>query len=119
MKDSIVKDKSFDFALNIITVYKQLKSEKEYIIAQQLLKSGTSIGANIEEALAGYSLKDFTAKMSISLKEYHETSYWLRLIQASKISRINNMDKLIMDCKEMTKILFSIIKTSKLKLSNS
>ena len=119
MKDSIVKDKSFEFALNIITVYQQLKLEKEFIIAQQLLKSGTSIGANIEEALAGYSLKDFTAKMSISLKESHETSYWLRLIKASKISNINKMEKLILDCKELTKILSSIIKTSKLKIKNS
>ena len=69
MKNSIVQEKSFQFSLKIIRLYKSLLSEKEYIISKQLLRSGTSIGANIEEALAGQSKRDFTAKMSISSKE--------------------------------------------------
>ena len=77
MSDSIIRKKSFQFSLKIINLYKNLKNEKEYIVSKQLLKSGTSIGANIEEALAGQSKKDFIAKMSISSKEARETKYWL------------------------------------------
>ncbi len=80
MKDSIVKEKSFQFSLKIIELYKKLSSQNEYIISKQLLRSGTSIGANIEEALAGQSKKDFTAKMSISSKEARETKYWVKVI---------------------------------------
>ena len=86
-RQNIVQDKSFDFALRIIELYKNLISKKEYILSKQLLKSGTSIGANVEEALAGISKKDFIAKIAISSKEARETRYWLRLYQASKISR--------------------------------
>ncbi|NQV77319.1 MAG: four helix bundle protein, partial [Lutibacter sp.] len=69
MSESIIKEKSFQFSLKIIRLYKELLSENEYILSKQLLRSGTSIGANIEEALAGQSKKDFIAKMSISSKE--------------------------------------------------
>lgn len=80
---SIVAEKSFDFALTIIDLYMQMKSDQEYVLSRQLVRSGTSIGANVEEALAGYSEKDFGAKMSISSKEARETHYWLRLIDKS------------------------------------
>jgi len=85
-KDSLVKVKSFQFSLNIIKLYKLLIAEKEYIISKQLLKSGISIGANIEEALAGQSKKDFIAKMSISSKEARETKYWLLLLNKSYLT---------------------------------
>ncbi|WKD85633.1 hypothetical protein KCTC32516_00974 [Polaribacter huanghezhanensis] len=77
MKESIVQKKSFEFSLKIITLYTKLQTEKEFIISRQLLRSGTSVGANVEEALAGQSKKDFTVKMSISSKEARETKYWL------------------------------------------
>jgi len=89
MKDSIVKNKSFQFSLKIIALYKKLLIENEYIISKQLLRCGTSIGANIEEALAGQSIRDFTAKMSISSKEARETRYWLRLLKESELTNID------------------------------
>jgi four helix bundle protein len=81
MSQSIVREKSFAFALEIISLYKQLQSEKEFVLSKQMLRSGTSIGANIEEALAGQSRRDFLAKMSIASKEARETCYWLVLLQ--------------------------------------
>ncbi len=85
--------------------------EKEYVLSKQVLKSGTSIGANVEEALAGQSKKDFIAKMSIASKEARETKYWLRLINDSKISTIKTI-MLINDIDEIICILTSIVKTS-------
>ncbi len=83
MKENLIQDKSFDFALLIIELYKVLTERKEYILSKQLLRSGTSIGANIEEAIAGQSQKDFLSKINISLKEARETRYWLRLLERS------------------------------------
>ena len=79
-KDNIILDKSFDFALHIIELYKQMTAQHEYVLSKQLLRSATSIGANVEEATAAISKKDFAAKMSIASKEARETRYWLRLI---------------------------------------
>jgi four helix bundle protein len=81
MKENIILKKSFDFALDIIKLYMEMKSQHEYVLSQQILRSGTSIGANVEEATTAYSKKDFAAKMSISSKEARETRYWLRLIE--------------------------------------
>lgn len=81
-KRNIIKDKSFAFAIEIINVYKYLSSEnKEYVLSKQLLKSGTSIGANVEEAIGGVSKRDFIAKLGIAYKESRETMYWLRLLK--------------------------------------
>jgi four helix bundle protein len=77
MKSSIVKDKSYTFALRVITLAKWLREQKEFAIAAQVLRSGTSIGSNVEEGLAGISRADFVAKMSIASKEARETHYWL------------------------------------------
>ena len=85
MKNNVVLEKSFDFALKIIDLYKQLNTEKEFIISKQLLRSGTSIGANIQEATAGFSKKDFIYKMSIASKEARETRYWLQLLLLSSL----------------------------------
>jgi len=85
-KSNPLQEKSFAFAVRIINVYKHLTSnKKEYVMSQQLLRSGTSVGANIEEALQGQSKKDFIAKLSISLKEAYESDYWIRLLKAGKM----------------------------------
>ena len=118
MKNSIVKDKSFEFALDIINLYKKLCANNEHIIARQLLRCGTSIGANVEEALAGYSKKDFSSKMSIASKEARETNYWLRLIQKSNL--INDpIDQLLIKANELIKILTSIVKTMQNKINST
>ena len=118
MKESIVQRKSFQFSLKIISLYKKLQLEKEFIISNQILRSGTSIGANIEEALAGQSKKDFTAKMSISSKEARETKYWLRLLKQSELTSID-VNSLILDNDELIRILTSIVKTSQQNLTNN
>lgn len=88
MGESIIQKKTFAFALEIIELYRRLQEEREYVISKQLLRNGTSIGANVEEASAGQSRKDFLAKMSIASKEARETQYWLRLLQASHVNEI-------------------------------
>lgn len=117
-KNSLVKDKSFQFSLKIIKLYQQLKAENEYVISKQLLKSGTSIGANIEEALAGQSKKDFIAKMAISSKEARETKYWLLLLSKSDLTSIK-VDGLIRDIEELIKMLTVIVKTSQQNLTKN
>ena len=118
MKESIVKKKSFGFSLKIISLYKKLQEEKEFIISKQILRSGTSIGANVEEALAGQSKRDFTAKMSISSKEARETKYWLLLLKQSELTSID-VNSLILDIDELIRILTSIVKTSQQNLTKN
>ena len=118
MKESIVQKKSFQFSLKIISLYKMLQKEKEFVISNQILRSGTSIGANIEEALAGQSKRDFTAKMSISSKEARETKYWLRLLNESELTKLN-VNSLILDIDELIRILTSIVKTSQQNLTKN
>ena len=113
MKKSIVKDKSFKFALLIIDVYKSLQLHKEFVISKQLLRSGTSIGANINEAIAAEIKADFIHKMSISSKEARETSYWLELLDESRFVNID-FSQTRAKCAELVRLLTSIIKTSKL-----
>lgn len=110
-KENVILTKSFDFALEVIDLYKKMIAQNEYVLSKQILRSGTSIGANIEEAMAGFSKKDFTHKMSISSKEARETKYWLRLIQHSKIVSIN-VENLLIQVEELIRILTSIVKTS-------
>jgi four helix bundle protein len=111
MAESIVKQKSYDFALQIINLCIRLRENKHFEIASQLLRAGTSIGANVEEALAGQSRKDFFAKMSLASKEARETNYWLRLIKDAEISNEQQGQKLIEESEELVKILTSIVKT--------
>ena len=89
MRKNLIVDKSFEFSLQVISLYKKLIEEKEFIISKQLLRSGTSIGANVNEAIAGFSKKDFVYKLSISLKEAYETQYWLQLYQKSNLTNTN------------------------------
>ncbi len=116
MKKSIVVEKSYSFALRIIDLYKYLNyNRNEYVLSKQILKSGTSIGANIEEGQAAQSKRDFISKNSIALKETRETHYWLRLLKDSDYLT-NDFIDLLNDCEELRKILTSIIKTSQERL---
>lgn len=112
MKSSIVKVKSYGFALRIITLAKWLRDQKEFEIARQILRSGTSIGSNVEEALAGISRADFIAKMSIASKETRETHYWLRLLRDSKVVPESRIKLLEIESLELIRILTAIVKTS-------
>lgn len=110
-KDNIILDKSFDFALSIIGLYKIMVEQKEYVLSKQLLRSGTSIGANVEEATAAYSKKEFAAKMSIASKEARETRYWLKLIKNSELVSIN-IDNHLAEIEQIINILTAIVKTT-------
>jgi len=110
-KENVILDKSFDFALSIIELYKLMIEQKEYVLSKQILRSGTSIGANVEEATAAISKKDFTAKMSISSKEARETRYWLRLLDRSKIVNLD-FKKYLVEIENIVNILTAIVKTS-------
>lgn len=116
LKENIIKTKSYAFALRVIKLYKFLSIEKkEYILSKQILRSATSIGANVEEADAGQSKRDFIAKLQISLKESKETHYWLRLLRDSDFIDENQSESLITDCNEIIYILTSILKSAKEK----
>ncbi len=113
-EDNIIRNKSYNFSLKIIKIYQELtKDKKEFIISKQLIRSGTSIGANIEESIGAQSKNDFISKMSISYKEARETLYWIHLLTDSNFLNKQQSDTLIYDCEELLKILGSIIKTSK------
>ncbi len=114
---SVVKSKSLTFAKRVIKLYKYLCDEhKKFILSKQLLRSGTSIGANITEAQCGYSKKDFLFKIQIAYKECAETSYWLELLYSSEYLTQSEYDSINLDCKELMKLLSSITKTTKEKL---
>ena len=112
MKPSIIKDKSYAFALRTIALARWLKEQREFEIGGQILRSGTAIGSNVEEALAGVSRPDFIAKMSIASKEARETHYWLRLLRDSKIVLEAKLSPLENECSELIRILTAIVKTA-------
>ena len=116
VKESLIQRKSFAFSLLIIELYRKLQSHNEFVLSKQLLRSGTSIGANVEEASAAQSRKDFLSKMSIASKEARETKYWLRLLNESEITSINVLKEL-KEIEEMIKILTSIVKTTSQNLN--
>ena len=115
MKESIIKDKTKSFALRIIKLYKYLtlvSDMKEYVMSKQILRCGTSIGANVKEALRGQSRADFRAKMNIALKEASETEYWLELLHESDYISEEQFQSIIADNIEIIKILTSIVKNA-------
>ncbi len=117
-KDS-VRDKSYTFALRMIKMYQHLtKDKQEFILSKQVLRSGTSIGANIEEASGAQSNKDFLAKMTIAYKEARETHYWLRLLHDSGYFTENAAISILNDCEELLKMLASIKKTTQSRLNS-
>ena len=117
--ENTVKFKSYEFAKRIINLYKYLcDNKKEFILSKQILRSGTSIGANIVEAECGISRKDFVAKMHISFKETAETSYWLDLLYETDYIDEKAYNSIKSDCEELRKMLSSIIKTTKETLNS-
>ncbi len=112
-KSNVIVEKSYKLALEVIQVYMKLKSQKEYDLARQLLRSGTSIGANIQEAQSAQSKKDFIHKLSISQKETKETLYWIRLLRDSLILNKEKAEDILSLTLEVDKILSSILITSK------
>lgn len=110
-KENIILDKTFDFALRIIDLYSLMTVQKEYVLSKQMLRSGTSIGANVEEAIAAYSKKDFATKMSIASKEARETRYWLRLIDKSQIAKLD-LKEYLDEIEHIVNILTAIVKSS-------
>lgn len=120
MKKNEILDLSFDFALEIIKLTKYLKINKEFVMSNQLLRSGTSIGANVSEAQAAQSTNDFISKMSIASKEARETEYWLKLLDNSGyLEKYQIKNDLFNKIQSIVKLLTSIIKTTKEKNENS
>jgi len=113
VKDNIIVQKSYTFALAIIQLYKLLVEKKEYVMSKQVLRSGTSVGANIHEAVGGETKKDFIHKLGIAVKEARETSYWLNLLKDSDYLHVDEFNRLNNLCDELIRILNSIILTTK------
>ena len=116
MNKSILREKSYAFALRIVKLCRYLvDKKKEFILSKQTLRSGNSIGANIEEAFQGQSTADFISKLSISLKESFETNYWLRLLRDGEYLSEKEAESILNDCEELQKLLTASIKTAKNK----
>jgi four helix bundle protein len=114
MKESIVKDKSMAFAIRIVNLYKFLcEKKKEFVMSKQILRCGTSIGANIAEAECAFSRKDFLAKIYIAFKECSETKYWLELLLRTEYINIKEYTDIAKDVEELYKILSAITKTTR------
>ncbi|MFH1095910.1 MAG: four helix bundle protein [Candidatus Desantisbacteria bacterium] len=116
MKENIIKNKSFDFALRIVNLFKFLQDKKEFILSKQVLRSGTSIGAMVRESEHAESKADFIHKMSIAQKEANESIYWLELLYKSDYLDKNMFNSLESDIIEIQKLLSSIVISSKNKL---
>lgn len=113
MKKSLIREKAYSFALQIIKLYQALVSGNEFVISRQVLKSGTSIGANVEEALAGQSWADFLSKMAIASKEARETNYWLRLLRDSNLCCEDDLREILAESERILKMLTAIVKTTR------
>jgi len=112
--DNAIEEKSFRFAVRIVRLCTHLReNKKEYVLSKQLLRSGTSIGANVVEAQQGQSRADFVSKLSIALKEAVETDYWLRLLKETSFLTDTEFSSIHLDCRELEKLLTSIVKTSR------
>lgn len=112
MTDNPVREKSYAFALRIIELHRGLVASRELVLSKQVLRSGTAIGANVEEASAGQSKREFAAKMSIASKEARECHYWLRLIKDSELAPAAVVEPLLRDCHELIRLLTAIVKTA-------
>jgi len=114
-KNNITYDKAYQFAIRIVNAYKYLtKEKKEFILSKQLIRSGTSIGANISEANGAISKADFSAKISIAYKESLETKYWLSLLKDTEYIDLKSFNSIYQDADEIAKILFSILKKTRI-----
>lgn len=114
--ENLIQKKSFEFAIEVVNAYKYLKYDKnELVLSKQLLKSGTSIGANVEEAIGGQSKADFTSKLSIAYKEARETLYWVKLLTATQYIPEDSASDLMNDIEEICRIISKILITTKTK----
>ena len=120
MKENILLEKSFDFSVRVVNVYKLLlKVHKEFVLSKQFLRSGTSIGANAEEAVGGQSRSDFVSKLSIAYKEARETRYWIKLLQATGFFERVQAESLLQDVDELLRIIGKILVSTKKNIRNS
>ncbi|HAH20677.1 MAG: four helix bundle protein [Omnitrophica WOR_2 bacterium GWF2_43_52] len=120
MKKEKIQDRTYDFALEIVKFVKSMPYNTATVsLARQLIRSGTSIGANIEEAQGASSKKDFVNKINIAKKEARETKYWLRLINDTELTKSSNLPNLLTEANEIINILTAIVKTSESRLANS
>ena len=117
--ENVIQKKSYSFALRIIKLYQFLSRKNEFVLSKQILRSGTSIGANVEEAIGSQSRKDFYSKICLVYKEARETDYWLRLLRDSNLLSERQSTSMIKDCHEIIRITGSIQKTLKAKSINS
>jgi four helix bundle protein len=119
VKENLIQEKSYSFALRIVKLYRWLCEEKkEFLLSKQLLRCGTSVGANVEEAIGAHSQKDFHSKIRIAYKESRETHYWLRLVHDSNYIDDNAFRSISVDCEELIKILGSITKTLRSRMES-
>ena len=118
MKENIVKNKSFDFAVRIVKLYKFLVNKKEFVLSKQLLRSGTSVGAMIREAEHAESTADFIHKMAIAQKEINESIYWLELLKETDFLDKTQFENINSDAIEIIKLITSIIKSTKNNINN-
>jgi four helix bundle protein len=120
MKKNLIEDKSFDFAQKIVLTYKDLVYvKKEFVLSKQLLRSGTSVGANVSEAVFGQSDKDFVSKLKIARKEANESLFWIRLMEKTDFLEIKTASPLKKDATELVRILTAIIKSTLDRMNNS
>lgn len=119
-KENAIRDKSFQFALRIVKLYQHMvKDKKEFVISKQILRSGTAIGAMVEEALHGESRADFVHKLGMAKKEAYETQYWIRLLRESNLLAAKAAQSILEDNEEISRLLTSIILTAKSRARNS
>jgi four helix bundle protein len=116
MADNVLRDKSYEFALKAVSLGYELIERREFILSKQFIRSATSIGANMEEAVGAYSKKEFHHKITISYKEARETKYWIRLLRDSKWIEENQAAKLLSDLEELLKMMGATIRTLKSQL---
>ncbi len=113
-EDNLVVEKSYRFSVRIVRLYQHVsETKKEYVLSKQVLRSGTSIGANVEEAVGGRSRKDFVSKMGIAYHEARETRYWLRLLRDTDYLTPHEAESILADVQDLLKIIASIIKTTR------
>ena len=112
-EENVIVSKSYAFAVRCVKLYKYLCEEKhDYIIGKQLMRSGTSIGANVKEAIRGYSKAEFSQKMGISLKETSESEFWIELLRDTEYITLDQAESMLTDCRELIRLLMAIIKTA-------
>jgi len=119
ISENVIEKKSYAFAINVVNAYKKLESRSEYVLSKQLLRSGTNIGANVMEGLRAQSRKDFISKMNIALKEANESEYWIRLLMDTGYLSKQEDKSLLDECKEVCRILSSIVRTANNNLNNN